>query len=294
MKSNKRLIAMVCMVAAIAAESIAHADGVCAAGYRNITAADRAVMIAVLEAGKKALPPAPAGWVLVGDDQVSAPTSICGDVQRSPWQYQYTRYYQQVGDQEARNKMIADAAAVQAAAMKQKQPRLDAVMAKIQELTKKQVALLEKGDIERAGALNEDMAKLQEEYKKILDEGDSQQQFDAAAAKAGKDLEMTISLSVNDPRQIIVPDASNLSLPPGARAAVRWTASSQGKDSGSAMFLLGEWRTVTPGEWRLVPRPTVFTNAAHTITLRISADPARIEPTVAAIDFAGLAALLPK
>jgi len=280
------------MVAVVAAQSIAHADGVCAAGYRTITAEGRAVMIAVLEAGKKALPPAPVGWVILGDDQVSAPTSICGDVQRSPWQYQFTRYYQQVGDQDARNKVIADAAAVQAAAMQKKQPRLDAVMARMEKLTQQQVALLQKGDTERAAALNEDMAKLQDEYKKILDEGDSQQQFDAAAARAGKDLEMSISLSVNESRQSFVPGASNLPLPAGARTAVRWSTSSQGKNSESAMFLLGDWRTTTPGEWRLWPRPDILTNAAHGITVRINADPDRIEPTVASINFASLAALL--
>lgn len=126
MKSNRLWVAMYCMVAAMTPGSIAHADGVCVAGYRNITAADRSVMIEVLEAGKKALPPAPEGWVIVGDDKVNPPTSICGDVQRSPWYYQHTRYYQHVGDQDARNKAIADAAAIQAAAIKQKQPRLDA------------------------------------------------------------------------------------------------------------------------------------------------------------------------
>lgn len=80
-------------------------------------------MTAVLHAAKKALPPAPAGWVIVGDDQ------------------------------EARNKIIADAAAASVAALKLKQPRLDAAMAKVSAIVKKQVALVEKGDMAGAQAL---------------------------------------------------------------------------------------------------------------------------------------------
>jgi hypothetical protein len=294
MKFNGNLLAIACAALAVACTSTAHADGVCNAGYFNITAADRAVMLEVLEAGKRALPPAPEGWVLLGDDQVDPPTSLCGDVMRSPWYYQYTRHYQQVGNQAERDKIIADAGALQAAAMKQKQPRLDATMAKLEALSKRQVAFIEKGDLEHAAALNEDMAKLQDEYKAILDEGDSQQQFEAAAAKAGKDLVMTISIAVNDRRQTIDPAATNLPLPPGARAATRLTTSIRGEERASAVFLLGAWRNVAERDWQLASRTNVFTNKPHTITVRIDADPERIAPTIAAINFAALAVLLPK
>ncbi len=294
MNSIKKPVALLCIVAAIAAESIAHADGVCAAGFHNLTAADRAVMLETLEVAKSTLPPAPKGWVIVGDDKVDAPTSICGDVIHNPWHYEHTRYYQQVGNQEARDKIIADAAAANAAAMKLKQPRLDAVTARIQELSKKQIAFIEKNDIEHATALNEDMAKLQEEYQKILDEGGGQQQLEAAAARASKDLQMNISITVNDGGQMFGPEVSNLALPPGADAAVRWESTSRGIDSSSVVILFGEWRSAAPGDWRIVPNPAVFTNKAHAIAIHITADPGRVASTLAAIDYAKLVALLPR
>ncbi len=101
--------------------------------------------------------------------------------------------------------------------MKLKQPRLDAVTARIQELSKKQIAFIEKNDIERATTLNEDMAKLQEEYQKILDEGGGQQQLEAAAARASKDLQMNISITVNDGGQMFGPEVSKPCVAPTGR-----------------------------------------------------------------------------
>ena len=102
-------------------------------------------MTAVLQAAKKALPPAPTGWVIVGDDQISVTTGLCRDYEAAPWSYHFNRTYQRVDDQEARNKIIADAAAASQAALKQKQPRLDAAMARSNAIVKKQVALMREG-----------------------------------------------------------------------------------------------------------------------------------------------------
>jgi hypothetical protein len=58
--------------------------------------------------------------VILGDDQISVPSNICRDYERIPWNYEFVRYYQRVDDQDARNKVVADAAASAAAALKQK------------------------------------------------------------------------------------------------------------------------------------------------------------------------------
>lgn len=151
-------------------------------------------MATVLEAVKKALPAAPTGWVILGDEAFSVPASICQDYERSPWDYHFTRYYQRVDDQEARDKVIKDAAADAMADLKQKQPRIDAIMAKLKKLSEEQVAAVQKNDMARAQAINHDLAAVQEEYKKVFEEGDSSQKMEAAAAEAGRDLQMTISL----------------------------------------------------------------------------------------------------
>ena len=292
MKFTRYLTTFAFTVAAITTASMAHADGVCNAGYRDTTAAERAAMTSVLEAARKTLPPAPAGWALVGDDQVSVPRSLCRDYERNPWNYQYTRHYQQVGDQDARDKMIADVAAANAADMKRKQPRLDAAMARITKLTQQQVALMQKGDTARAEALSGEMAKAQADYEKILKEGDSEQRMAAAQEKYNRDREMTITVQINAGGETAGSDAKSLPLPPGTRAAVHWLANSSRPHEDRALILVGQWAPGAEGHWRPVWRAGAAVQAAHVISIIVVADSERLLPTLAAIDFKSLAAAL--
>jgi len=122
-------------------------------------------------------PPTPAGWQIVSDDEISVPSSICRDVESRPWNYGFTRTFRQVGDAEARQKVMEDAAAASAAAFELKQPRLDAIMARMTKFNEQMVALVQKGDYAGAEALNVKMAKLQEEYQKVADEGDDEERI---------------------------------------------------------------------------------------------------------------------
>jgi hypothetical protein len=163
MRIGAGITKIVSVVAVIAGASLAHADAPCDKGYRDTTPAERATMTTVLAAAKKALPAPPAGWMLLGDDNFSVPSSLCRDLEASPWYYEFTRYYQRTDDQEARNKVIADAASKAAADMKLKKPRLDALMAKMTKLSEQQAAAVQKGDMKRAEALGVDSAKVEEE-----------------------------------------------------------------------------------------------------------------------------------
>jgi len=292
MQFNRYLTIFACAVAAITTASLAHADGVCNAGYRDTTAAERATMTAILEAAKKTLPPAPAGWVLVGDDQVSAPRNLCRDHERDPWNYAYTRHYQNVGDQDARNKVVTDEAATNATAMKAKQPRLDAAMARITKLTEQQVALMQKGDMVGAAALDKEMAKAQAEYEKILKEGDGEQRQAAVEEKFNRDREMTITVQINASGETAGSGAKNLPLPPGARAAVHWIASDSRPREDRALILVGQWTPGADGHWQPVRRAGAAVQAAHVISVIVVADSERLAPTLAAIDFKSLAASL--
>jgi hypothetical protein len=289
MQSNTFLATLLCAVIAITATPTARSDAECNAGYRDSTPVERGTMTGILEAAKKALPPAPAGWVIVGDDQVSVPSSICRDYERSPWKYEFKRYYQRVDDQEARNKIIADAAAAATAALKQKQPRIDAITARMNKLSQAQVALVQKGDRERAAAINVDLANAQEEYEKILKEGDSEQQMNAAAEKASRDTQMYITVQVNATAKSHDIGAKSLPLPPGVRAAFRWSAGENSVNEDRALILLGQWRSTEPGRWQALPRPGVTATAAHVISIDVVADPNRIAPTVGSIDVKSLA-----
>jgi hypothetical protein len=99
MQSSKSLAVIACAVAMVAAAPMARGDGPCDKDFRDSTPAERATMIAALQAAKKAMPPAPAAWVIVGDDQISVTTSLCRDYEGAPWNYNFNRYYQRVDDQ---------------------------------------------------------------------------------------------------------------------------------------------------------------------------------------------------
>ena len=293
MQSGNVFAMMVCAVAMAAVAPMALSDAPCNKGYRDSTPAERATMTAVLQAAKKALPPAPTGWVIEGDDQISVTTGLCRDYEAAPWSYHFNRTYQRVDDQEARNKIIADAAAASQAALKQKQPRLDAAMAKVDAIVKKQVALMEKGDMAGAQALNDDMAKAQADYQKIMNEGDSQAQMDAALAKASRDQSMYINVLVNSNQETSDPSAKNLPLPPGARAAFRWPSSRENVPEDHAMILIGQWRGNQDGTWTRVLHPNLAPTAAQVISISVTADPDRIAGIIGAIDVKSLAAKVP-
>jgi hypothetical protein len=282
-----------CAAAAMVFSAVARGDAPCNKGYRDTTPAERATMTAVLQAARKALPPAPTGWVIQGEDQISVTTNLCRDSEGAPWRYQFSREYQRVDDQEARNKIIADAAAASQAAFALKQPRIDAIQAKIEALVKKQVALVEKGDMAGATALNEQMATLQEQYKAVMDEGDSQAQFDAAAAKASRDQSMSINVVVNSNQ--VTPDATAkpIPLPSGARAAFRWDTSRDQVPSENALILVGQWQAIAGGSWKRVLHPSMAPTAAQVMSISVTADPGRIAGIISSIDVASLAAKVP-
>ena len=293
MKIQECLAVIACASALVTIVPVARSDGPCNKGIRDSTPAERATMTAVLEAAKKALPPAPAGWVIISDDQISITTSICRDYEGAPWVYHFNRTYQRTDDQEARDKIIADAAAASQAALKQKQPRLDAAMARMNQLVQKQVALMQKGDMAGAQAMNEEVAKAQTDYQRIMNEGDSQAQMEAALAKASRDKSMYINVVVNSNQETSDTTAKNLPLPPGARAAFRWPSSQERVPEDHAMILLGQWQASPDGTWKRGLHPEMSPTAAQVISISVTADPDRIASIIGSIDVKSLAARVP-
>ena len=293
MQSNMFLTLMVVAVAAMTAAPPAQGDAPCNKGYRDSTPAERATMTAVLETARDALPPAPAGWGIVGDDQISITKGLCRDYEAAPWAYQFNRSYQRMDDQDARDRILADAAVASAAARKLKQPRLDAAMARMNELSQAQVALVQKGDMARATAMNEDIAKAQADYQKIMDEGDDQAQMQAAVAKASRDQSMYINVVVNSNQETTDAGARSFPPPTGARAAFRWSTTRGDVAEDHALILLGQWRSVAEGGWKRVPQPAMAPTAAQVISIRVTADRDRMAATIASINVQALAARVP-
>lgn len=271
------------------------ADAPCEKGYRDTSAAERATMTRILEAARQALPPAPTGWVIVNDDPPSVPQNLCMDHERKPWSYDYSRTFRRADadkqvEIEAGTRAAAD---IMQADMAKKQPRLDALRARSEVLVKQQVAFVEKGDMTRALALNEQMAVLQEETRMVMDEGDAQQRAEAIMKETMRDIEIGISVRVNSWSESPAGDDSTaIAVAGGPQAAYRWDSRDEDSHEGGAMVLFGQWRTLSHGGRALVVRSHVPANFAHSIAVSVHADEKRLASVIDSIDFGALAALV--
>jgi len=297
MPSVRKLATLGLAVATIFGAAMARGDAPCNAGFRNSTPAERARMTAILEIARKSLPPAPAGWQIGGYEEISVAGSVCRDGENLPWSYGISRNYNRVDDYEARQQVMRDAAAYTAAEQQKKQPRMDALMAKMTALSQQQVALVQKGDMAGAEKLNHEMAKIEAEFKKVAVEGDSQARIAAAGKEMDRDLHMSISVRVNETDVPLTSGAANFPLPPGASVAQRWTrpANAEKSAEGHALVLFGGWnRTDQTKRWMPARRANAVPTAAHVISVEVVGDPARIDPLLQGIDFNSLATALTK
>jgi hypothetical protein len=294
--SKRGFIAASWAMAAFLVASSAQGDGVCYRGYRETTADERATMTAVLEAVKGALPPAPEGWVVLGDDALSITENICGDYAIIPWQYEFGRSYQRVDDQEARQQKLEAAGELMRADMAAKQPRLDAITARSQVLGAELGAAAEKGDYARADEINQEIFAGSEEYKRILDEGDATERMNALYAEMNQDLQMSVRASIN-PLTASPPaeGASAIDVPAGATSAFRWSTTSGDVQEDQLVIFFGEWRT-TPEGFLTTVRPEGSANLVEprTIMVQVTAHAGRIAGIVDAINFEALASTLAK
>lgn len=292
MNTAQRALTMSLVLAVAMQATTAHADGGCTKGWRDVTAGERATMMAVVDTAKKGLPPAPEGWVVRGEDSVTMPTTLCLDQEGAPWTYEISRSYYHAAVQEARNEVITSAAADMAAQMEAKQPRIDALTAKMNTLGAELAAAAEKADYARTEELGKQMQKLSDEYKAILEEGGTTEKMNAVAAEASRDLDMRIVVRVNALYASHGLNAEPLRPPAGAQSAFRWTEQGGGVSEGHALVLLGPWQPRGDGSLQAVPPANAPPPSAQVISVAVSADESRLASTLDAIDLSGLAQAL--
>ena len=155
------------LLAAVLGVSAVHADGECAKGFRDTTAVERQTMLGVMEAAKAALPGAPEGWIIGGYEELSPVGSICIDGESTPWEYGFSRTFNRADDQAARDQALADAGAAVRAAQEARQPRIDALMAKMQTLGAELGPAAQKGDQARVEAIQRELDGLSKQFEAI-------------------------------------------------------------------------------------------------------------------------------
>jgi hypothetical protein len=269
----------------------ARADSPCEKGFRDTTSEERASMTRVLEGAKAALPAAPEGWVIGGYEVVSVLTRICMDGEATPWEYNVSRLYNRTDNAAEREQALADAGSALRADLAAKQPRMDALMARSQELGAELGAAAQRRDEARIAAIHAEMEQLSKQYAELANEGDAQARAQSVVAATMHDVEMSIAVSVN-PGAVSTEEMQPSAAPAGAQQAFRGQTTADGFTRGRALVLVGSWRARAAGGVELVPRAGASPAAAHGISLAVSADPARIDALLSGIDFGAVEALL--
>jgi len=270
---------------------IANADGVCEKGYRDTTTAERSTMTNVLESVKAALPQAPDGWVIGGYEEISVPGSTCSDSDDTPWTYSFSRTYNRVDDAAERDQAMAEAGAALQADMAAKQPRIDALMAKGQELNVALGEAAQTGDQARIDALNRELQEVQAELESVFNDSSMQSQEDAIGAITMQDRTMDIAVQFNASSSASG-DMQSAEVPRGARFAFRGQSTDEGVTNDRALVLFGDWQAREGGILESSKRRGVSSAAAHAIAVTVTADPARLDTLLAAINFEAMAELV--
>jgi hypothetical protein len=268
-------------------------DAPCYKINRTTTPAEQAQITSVLQSVQKALPPPPEGWIIVVDpaNEISLPGSQCRDTEAVPWQYGFTRTYQQVGDAEERGKLLTDQTARLQAAMEERQPRIDAALQKHQKIYEQQTVLVQKGDYAGAEKLEPQAKAAMKEYEALLDEANDPAAAAATDKAFNKDRQMTITVSVNQLAESAGNGAKAVAPPAGAKSAQRWHVEDESQSVDKALYLFGAWTAAPQGQWKPATRAGLAPSAAHGISVLVTGDPARVTRTVASLDFAKFAAM---
>ena len=282
-----RILRGVFLLATALGTSTAHGDAVCVQGFRDTTAAERQTMLGVMEAAKAALPDAPAGWIIGGYEELSPIGSICKDGENTPWAYSFSRTFNRTDDQAARDQALADAGDKARAAQAARQPRTDALMARMQTLSAELSTAAQKGDQARVDALNREMEGISKEFDAMAAE-DQPMIADVAKATMG-DRTMSIAIAVN-PGVVSNSKMQKAAAPAGAHSAYRWSTSADGVKEGHAVVLLGAWQPSAEGGVASQRRGTSSSSAAHAVAVTVQADPARLDSLLDSIDFGAIAA----
>jgi hypothetical protein len=249
-------------------------------------------MTNVLKSAQSALPPAPEGWIIVEDTshEISLPRTICGDVEKVPWSYALARTYRNTADPEAREKIMTDMAARQRAAMQERQPRMEAVQAKMQKIMQQQIALNQKQDYAGAEKLQPQLKAAEKEYEKLINEANDPAAMAAADKAFNKDREMSINVRVNPRNENVGSGAQAFAPPTGGKSAQRWHIEDESQSTDHALYLFGAWKPGAEGGWQQTSRAGVAPPSAHGVAVEVRGDPERVSQTVAKIDFTKFAA----
>jgi hypothetical protein len=248
-------------------------------------------MTSVLERAKAALPQAPDGWVIGGYEEPSPIGRICIDVEGKPWAYRISRTYVRADDVAERGQLQADAGEALRASAAERQPRIDELTQRMQQLGLELGPAAQKGDQARIDAINQELEALQKQMESVLSDAPSAAQTEALGALLYQDREMSVAVAINS-GSVSHADLQSTQAPAGAHSALRGESTREGIATATAVVFFGDWRPLANGGMQSVPRAGAASTAAHAIAVTVTADPARLDSLIGTIEFDALAALV--
>jgi hypothetical protein len=288
---STRWVTVGCFLAIELGVPAAYGQEECVKGDRETTAAERQTIKSTLETIKAALPQAPEGWIIGGYEEFSVRQRNCMDDETTPWPHYFNRLYNRVDDAAAREQALAEQAAVFAARTAERQPLIDAAIAKSQELAAQLSEAAQRGDQARVAAIQQEMVKMQEENERLF-APPTEEELNALVAATEQDRTISILVDVNPGVAATNGDYQSAAAPAGAAAAFRKQTTDDGLTEAEAIVLFGNWQPRQGGGQQPLRRGTLPPGAPHAVAVTVRADPARVDGMLGAIDLDAIAGLV--
>lgn len=290
MRGQMSVLSLLAAALIILAAPSVHADEVCDSGFRHPTPEEETAMQAVLGSALRALPMEYPGWVQSTSEGLNV-SSQCKDDAPEPWEYSFYRSFDRTDDLEQREAMLREAGTQYQAAREANQSSLDAIMARIQELSQAAVAAAQAGDYTKVDEINVEIEQASAQYAALMQGANAD--ADAASEEASRDLWIRIEVAVNPGWEQLGYESRPVTPPAGATHAFRWRDTSRGPSDETELVLFGSWRKDGDSCDQL-NRPGMAQSVPQAISVSVTADESRVDSVLAGIDFAALANLVPR
>ncbi len=250
-------------------------------------------IVPALTVVKKALPPAPKGWMIAEETGIPAdpPDRVSSDIAGLHIAYLIT-YKRIAGVKEEQRRLDDLYAASSNKNRDAAKPRIDEL---IKQQTETSLALRKatrrknQTEIER---LNEELDENGRKMRAVHEDVDRNISLDVEPLLV-KDAEASILVSLNDSRAEL-PQGEPLAFSKAAYA-LRKGGTRAGITSwreGQTMILFGGWEQENPGRFRAKAAPSSFSPKARTISIVITGDPRRSKELAGMIDFSAILGLM--
>jgi len=263
---------------------------------RSATQAEKDFYYLVMQTFAQAVPPGPAGWAMTEKTNLDELERVSVGAEQYPLSLSYKIVWQ-----DAARKQAASAAVEQAGAKVLEKTMADSSVQeqtqKIEQLSQKMGAALERGDTVEAGRIQKELEILYQQLEKVYSAQDRELNKVRQAHEA-HDAKAEVTISANSFSEDFLTPFSQ-ATPVAGKQAFR----TEGKDDSSYgwqegityVFLSGDWKLKGeggPSGLEASPRPGLPHTKVQTLVVKVKADQARAQKILEGLDWKALEKLI--